>query len=208
MPTKDENKQFWGEDYDWSDGGESWTPSEEWRAKVLEITIHKYVKPNQAILEIGPGAGRFTVELLKATPTRLALVDLNQKCLDLCQQRFGDHAVIEYHLNDGASLPMLEDTSIDFVWSFDVFVHIEAPEVLSYFKEFARVLRPGCFGIVHYASIDRAIDDDTRSGWRADFTSGQMMGVLEQCGLKLEEDLYDEQLSHGNSSIVIFSKPA
>ena len=63
---------------------------------------------------------------------------------------------------------------------------------------------PDACGVVHYASIDRATGDDARSGWRADFTSGDMMDVLADQGFTLIEDFYDPDISEANSSVVIW----
>ena len=206
MPTRDENRRFWNDEYDWSDGGESWTPDETWRREILAATLEKHLRADSDVLEIGPGAGRFTAEVVKRNPSRLVLVDLAPRCLDLCRERFAEHDFVEYRLNDGRSLPFLDDASIDFVWSFDVFVHVEADDLAAYFAEFRRVMRPGALGIVHYASIDRAQCDDPREGWRAQYTSTEMFACLEANELELVEDIYSPHISHTNSSVVIFRR--
>ncbi len=204
MPTREENRRFWGEQYDWSDRGESWTPDPIWKRTILEGTLWRHLQRGRDVLEIGPGGGRWTAEILALEPRRLVLVDLTETCLELCRERFGaQRPDIEYLLGDGRSLAGVEDASIDLIWSFDVFVHVEKPEVGAYAKEFARVLRPGGLAIVHYASIDRCQGPDPRSGWRANFTSGDMAEVAREAGLGLEADLYDPHLSHANSSIAV-----
>lgn len=206
MPTRDENRRFWNDEYDWSDGGESWTPDETWRREVLAHTLEKHLAPGAEVLEIGPGAGRFTAEVLAASPKRLVLVDLAQRCLDLCRERFGELDFVEYHLNDGRSLDFLGDESIDFVWSFDVFVHVDADDLAAYVEQFRRIMRPGAIGILHYASIDRAQCEDPREGWRAQYTSGEMFDCLAANDFELVEDLYSPHISHTNSSVVIFRR--
>ena len=206
-PTREENSRFWGEEYDWSDLGESWTPGEVWRQAILNQALRPHLESAQRILEIGPGGGRWTTELIASKPSELHLVDLTRTALDLCSERFGELPGLQLHQNDGATLPFLDDDSIDLLWSFDVFVHIEKPEVASYFAEFARVLRPGAKGIVHYATIDRAQCKDPREGWRADFRSTDLVEILEANGLEALEDLYDPHISHTNSSIAVFRRP-
>ena len=39
-------------------------------------------------------------------------------------------------------LPMVEESSIDFVFSFDSLVHVEAETLAAYLSELARVLKP------------------------------------------------------------------
>lgn len=208
MPTREENLRFWGRDYDWSDRGESWTPGELWKRTILERTLWPHLTPGMDVLEIGPGAGRWTSEILTRAPRRLVLVDLAQKCLDMCAERFGaEHPDIEYLLGDGMSLVGVDDGSIDLVWSFDVFVHVEKPQVKGYMHEFARVLRPGAVAILHYASIDRAQCEDPREGWRANFTSMDLRELLDDARLELIDDLYHPLISHTNSSIALFRRP-
>ena len=47
---------------------------------------------------------------------------------------------MSYHVNDGRSLSMLPDRSVDFAFSFDSLVHAELPVIESYLRELARVL--------------------------------------------------------------------
>ncbi|MFH0947074.1 MAG: class I SAM-dependent methyltransferase, partial [Planctomycetota bacterium] len=57
----------------------------------------------------------------------------------------------ECFVNDGCALPFCGEASIDLVWSYDSFVHIEKSAIQSYFHEFARVLRPGGKAVIHHA---------------------------------------------------------
>ena len=200
---------MWDEEFDWSRGGEEWTVSPVWWESILEATVKRVARPGQAVLEIGPGAGRFTAELLGARPRRLVLLDLSPKCLAMCRERFAPaRAVLEFVLGDGAGVPLDESGTFDLIFSFDVFVHVERPEVMSYFADFARLLAPGGHGVIHYASIDRTPAGlDPRSGWRADLRSTDMREILAANGLELVDDIYDPQISHANSSIAIFRRP-
>lgn len=205
MPTRDENRRVWGEEWNWSNLGEEWTP--EWspyKAVILRYTLDRWLRPKQRIVEIGPGGGRYTVELLKHDPASLTLVDLVEKTLDVCKERFRDYGQVQYFVNDGRTLPFLADGSVDFVWSFECFVHVEKDDVDSYFREFRRVLTPGGMGIVHYAAIDRAVREDRREGWRSDFTSADMRGILVKYDFELVEDHYDPTMLHGNSAVAVF----
>jgi SAM-dependent methyltransferase len=212
MPSIEENRDFWGRGYHWKDLGEEWGPKDpRWKATILELAVEPYLKPGARALEIGPGGGRFTEELLRRGPSRLTLVDLAEKCLEMCRQRFGPEPRLAYLLGDGRSLAGVPDASIDFCFSFDVFVHIEKPELEAYFAELQRVLVPGGVASIHYATIDRAdpsIDPDPRIGWRADYRSGDMQALLARLGLEPLLDFYHPHLSCGNSSLVSFRKPA
>jgi ubiquinone/menaquinone biosynthesis C-methylase UbiE len=212
MPSIEENRNFWGRDYHWKELGEDWGPKDpRWKATILERAVTPFLFPGARVLEIGPGAGRFTEELLKREPRSIVLLDLAQKCLDMCKERFGADPRLEYVLSNGRSLPGIADQSVDFIFSFDVFVHIEKPELEAYFEEFKRVLKPGGTASIHYATIDRAdptIDPDPRIGWRADYRSTDMHNLLTRLGLEGLDDFYHPLLSCGNSSMVSLRKPA
>jgi len=209
MPTREENRTMWDQQFDWSRRGEEWTVSRDWWRSILDATLVKYARTGQSVLEIGPGAGRFTEELIAREPRRLVLLDLSPRCLEMCRERFGDlGGRLECVLGDGRSVPIDGARAFDFIFSFDVFVHVEKPEVEAYFADFARLLVPGGIGIIHYASIDRTPHGrDPLSGWRARFRSTDMHAVLAANNLTLLEDLYDEQISHANSSIAVFRRP-
>lgn len=204
MPTRDDNKRMWNAGHDWSALGEEWTPHEAWKRNVLRWTIDRYLKPGAIVVEIGPGGGRWTVELLKHSPRKITLVDLAEKCIELCRNRFAGFQNIEYRVNDGMSIPGVDDRSVDFVWSFDCLVHVEREEIVSYMKEIRRILAPDGIAILHYTSLDRQLPEDAGKGWRSNFTFREMFEIVETLQFKPLEDLYDPTLAHSNTSVVIF----
>src|SRR5258708_13678891 len=148
------NYEYW-QRWDWSLAGEEWTPSDEWRRWVIEEVMLANLKPATTIMEIGPGAGRWT-EALQSIARRLILVDLSDRCIELCRRRFAEAGNIEFHVNDGKSLGAIASDSVDGVWSFDVFVHIAPPDVDAYVAEISRLLRPGGRPVIHHAKAARA----------------------------------------------------
>lgn len=208
MPSREHNREHW-EQWDWSTLGEEWTPADpRWKAAIVRYSMQPYLRGGETILEIGPGGGRWTAELLRLEPRRIIAVDLTERCIELCRKRFLREPRLELHRNDGRDLSFVADDTIDFIYSFDVFVHVEAPEIDAYFGEFARVLRPGGRAAIHYASLDRAPAGDPRRGWRADFTSVEMHALLAKHGFALVADYYEPWISCANSSVVVFERPA
>ena len=47
--------------------------------------------------------------------------------------------------------------SVDFAFTFDVFVHVEPEGIGAYLKEIERVLRPGGVAVVHYGDVRKRI---------------------------------------------------
>lgn len=176
--TVDYNRSAWSS-HDWSQGGEEWSPSPEWRQSLIATFLRPNVGEQAAILEIGPGAGRWSGEL-QLHASHLFLVDITQTTLDLCREKLGDARDVSYILSEGSSLLGLADRSIDFVWSFDVFVHVAPDHQRRYLAECARVMRPGARAVIHHSG-----DGGMRGGWRSPMTSELFNQMLADSGLRV-----------------------
>ena len=176
------NYEYW-QRWDWSLAGEEWTPSDEWKRSLIEEVMLANLKPATTIMEIGPGAGRWT-EALQSIARRLILVDLSDRCIELCRRRFAEAGNIEFHVNDGKSLGAIASDSVDGVWSFDVFVHIAPPDVDAYVAEISRVLRPGGRAVIHHAKAGRA-QGAADVGQRSNMTAAQFAEMVAKRGLTL-----------------------
>lgn len=172
------NKKIW-ESWDWKAEGEEWTPSPEWKESVLSHILHPHMPEDGAIVEIGPGGGRWTETLLEVG-SHVTAVDISEECLRVCGERFSKNENVSFVLTPGNELPGVEDESIDAIWSFDVFVHINRAEVEDYAKEFARVLKPDGVGVLHHGTVG-----GRSGGWRSNMTAEAMVEVLEGAGLKV-----------------------
>jgi hypothetical protein len=155
MATVDRNKTLWDGDYDWSDAGEEWSrrfgnSTAQWWGSLLP-RIHAFV-PTGTILELAPGFGRWS-RFLRPLCERLILVDLSEECIAACQQRFGGDPGVSCHVNDGLSLSMVPDRSVDLAFSFDSLVHIETETMAAYLRELAAKLTPGGCAFLHHSNL-------------------------------------------------------
>lgn len=200
------NLRKW-DSYDWSKAGEEWTPSEEWKQALVRDVMHKYIEPGRTVLEIGPGGGRWT-EFLQKLARRLVLADLSPTCIELCKKRFAGCSNIEYFVTQGNHLPFLADASMDYVWSFDVFVHIGPQDVEKYLQEFHRVLVRGGRGIIHHPREGGSPD-----GFRASMTAELFSDLARRAGLKVVAQLTawgdrgQFDLERYRDVITVFEKP-
>lgn len=124
------------------------TPSETlWRASAerdLRTVLDGIApQPSWTILDLGCGVGRILAELKGRYPfDRLIGVDLSEEMLRFTQKNIGENKRILLYANNGRSLQMIPDASIDFAYSVDVFIHIcDVGVVLDYFREVCRVLK-------------------------------------------------------------------
>jgi hypothetical protein len=110
MPSVDWNRQVWGQDHTWPEGGDEWNdlasqcgePYTEWKDALIETFIAPHAV-DADVLEIAPGYGRWT-ELLAKSARRVVLVDINENCLSACQKRF-EHLTQNSRTSSGRSRP-------------------------------------------------------------------------------------------------------
>ena len=154
VPSIEENLDRWDADYDWGEGGEPWSKpwgdaTAQWFG-CLYPRVRRFL-PAETILEIAPGFGRWTEFLLGQCDTLIG-VDVTPKCVEACRKRFSDRPQARFETNDGCSLPMVDDSSVDFAFSFDSLVHVEAEVLAGYLGELARVLRPEGVAFLHHSN--------------------------------------------------------
>lgn len=209
--TIENNCAKWS-DYDWSRKGEEWSNNPAWKKSFIHHVLERYVPAELDVLEIGPGAGRWT-EHLAPTSRRLFLVDLTPRCIEICRERFGHLDHVDFFINDGKHLKGIEDQSIDRIWSWDVFVHIQSTDIRCYIDEFRRVLRKSGLGIIHHAKSGR-----NALGWRSNMTDRLMVDFCLDAGLEVVDqfDSWDDGkfwiwpdfvAGQGPDIVTVFRKP-
>jgi hypothetical protein len=151
------NRRIWDAEYSWADDGDSWSekwggPAKQWRGAILP-RISAFL-PAGGCLKIAPGRGRWT-QFLKEEYDRLFIVDLSSSCIDACRRRFADCSNIRYHVNDGRSLAMIPDESVDFAFSFDSLVHVEADVLEVYLQQLASKMTKDGVGFIHHSNLGK-----------------------------------------------------
>jgi Methyltransferase domain len=155
MPSVEWNQSMWGRAYPWPTQGEEWSAvwggsETQWFATILP-RIRKFL-PAKLLLEIAPGYGRRTSYLLPSCDKYVG-VDVAETCVNACKQRFSTAENANFFATDGKSLSMLADQSVDFVFSFDSLVHVEADVIDAYMIELSRVLPPNGIGFIHHSNL-------------------------------------------------------
>jgi ubiquinone/menaquinone biosynthesis C-methylase UbiE len=155
MPTIEENKSSWDGNYNWQNRSDEWSAA--WGGAFMQWygTIFPRIKahvPINSILEIACGCGRWT-QYLKDLCKHLTVIDLSEKCISACKQRFSEFSHIEYHVNDGKSLDMIPDGSTDFIFSFDSLVHVDEFVMEAYLSQFPRILNKDGVAFIHHSNL-------------------------------------------------------
>jgi len=155
MATLKENKNYWDGKYDWQERGDDW--SRAWGGPHMQWygTIYPRIKahlPTKRILEIACGFGRWT-HFLKDNCKQLLALDLSEECINACSERFSDSQHIEYILNDGMSLELIESNTVDFIFSFDSLVHVDESVIRAYLEQFQRILTNDGIAFIHHSNL-------------------------------------------------------
>jgi 2-polyprenyl-3-methyl-5-hydroxy-6-metoxy-1,4-benzoquinol methylase len=142
-------------DYEWIAAGEEWSEpwgssAAQWFGTILP-RIHECL-PASTILEIAPGFGRWT-NYLKEHCEQLHVVDPDERCIETCRRRFGADSHLSYHVNDGRSLAMIPDGSLDFVFSFDSLVHVQRDVVEAYLRQLPAKLKNDGIAFIHHSNL-------------------------------------------------------
>ncbi|MGE3897230.1 MAG: class I SAM-dependent methyltransferase [Variibacter sp.] len=178
MNSRAANKYIW-DNWDWSSKGDEWTPSAAWKTSVVKTFITPYFKDADTVLEIGPGAGRWT-EYLLSHAKRLIAIDISEACVSECRKRFASYPQASFEVGNGFDLHTISANSIDRIWSFDVFVHINGTEFNSYVAEFHRVLKAGGIGAIHHGSLG-----GSSGGWRSNVTLTDVQKFMRENDLEI-----------------------
>jgi SAM-dependent methyltransferase len=216
MPAVEENSRLWNGGYDWTQRGDEWSDSwggvpYQWAVTVLP-RIQAFV-PTGTILEIAPGYGRWTA-YLKDLCDRLVIVDLSDECIRHCADRFASAANIEGWVNDGKSLEMVVDGSVDFAVSLDSLVHVEADVIHAYLSQLATKLTRHGVGLLHHSNVGaypRGVAAERNTHWRGTSMSASIFEAMaREVGLTC---ISQERLAWGcggdflNDCISVFTRP-
>jgi SAM-dependent methyltransferase len=129
---------------------------DEWgdAAPIVEEFIKPYLHGGAAkVLEIGPGGGRFTNELIKFVGVdNVEVADCSGAMLDRCSARFG--AKLKTYLTDGRTLDAIKPTDpYDFVFSYDVFCHIDLFDIRRILIQLRTLIKPGATLVIHHSEL-------------------------------------------------------
>jgi SAM-dependent methyltransferase len=149
------NKSTWETDYDWGEAGEEWSTAwggseAHWFGSIYP-RLHRFL-PAQRILEIAPGFGRWT-KLLIPLCTEFVGIDLSEKCIDACRNRFASATHARFFANDGYSLDAAPERTFDLIFSFDSLVHAEYPVLKSYIPQLLAKLSSGGVAFIHHSNL-------------------------------------------------------
>lgn len=208
MPSLDDNISEWESPEVW----QRWDLGEKWSINfgTTEIMWHSYIYPrihnflkNKRVLEIAPGTGRVTQYLIPLAKDYVGY-DISEYCVNYCRERYGDKFII----NDGKSLHNTEDSSIDFIFSWDSLVHVEEEIIFAYAKEIIRCLSDSGIAFIHHSNLEKNNYSENLH-WRGNVSGSKIKEYIESIGgVTLIQEFLVWDLIDGEYSdcITVFSK--
>ncbi len=106
------------------------------------------------VIELACGRGRHVKKYIDKA-TDVTLVDILDKNINICQERFHMYNNIHYYNNNGYNLKELSSDKYTALFSYDAMVHFEMMDIYEYLKDIYRVLIKGGKVLIHHSNYDR-----------------------------------------------------
>jgi SAM-dependent methyltransferase len=135
--------------------GEEWG-GVEFADLVIDLVAQR-LGPEVDVLELGCGGGKFSGRLAPRSRT-LVCADISEQMLAHTRARLtqlGAGANVSYRLLNGVDFTGVPDRSVDFIFSYDVQLHLQPENVFSYMLDARRILRDGGVMMLHQIDLAR-----------------------------------------------------
>jgi SAM-dependent methyltransferase len=131
--------------------GEEWG-GPEFAARIVSDVAAPYLGPDVEVLELGCGGGKFSAHLRERS-RKLVCADISADMLARARAHVGEGDDIAFTQLNGRDFTGVPDASIDFIYSYDVLLHLQPQNVFSYLRDARRVLRPGGVFMLHAINL-------------------------------------------------------
>jgi SAM-dependent methyltransferase len=185
MESTYSTEEYWSDDLAYGYRWNKDSPIKDYRqsAQLVDRWLKPFLPANvRSGLEIGPGGGRWTAELLRIAQT-LHISDISESSINVCRERFKYYQNLTYHVTD-SDLSFVKDEELDLIFSWGVFVHIQKDVIESYLSQFSRILSPQGIAFVQHGAWGTNVKQV-----RSDFTSADMRELADKHGLTVWAEL-------------------
>ena len=154
--------------------------------------IHRFLKPDSRVLEIGAGTGRYSAALAQEG-YRVSAVELTQSNLSILQQKSEALALLDAYQGDALDLSRFADDSFDLTLLFGPMYHLyEAADQHKAIDEAIRVTKPGGVILTAFLSAHAIICTNYLYRWRP-----TVFGIKENFDSDYRPIHFKEQLFTG-----------
>jgi ubiquinone/menaquinone biosynthesis C-methylase UbiE len=162
----------------------------------VERYVLPFVRQDSVVLDLGAGIGRMA-RAVAPYCQRIVLVDASGSMLRRARRALRGVPNADFVRSTGSSLTGIDDASIDFVYSYLVLQHIEREDVIRYFAEVVRILKPDGvfrFQVPNLAHPDHlssyvayALETNARSlGHMRYYTAQELSALLPRVGFLID----------------------
>ncbi len=194
--------------------GEEWGRLED-AVQAIDEWILPHVDPASVCGEIGTGGGRVAVRVAPKVGEFHAF-DVSAKMLRLVEAELADVPGVRFHHLREPAFPLELADRFDFLYSFDVFVHLDLHVQWRYLREVHRALKPGGKAFLHTANLT------TEAGWERFVTQDRyrvegfyfmvpqaVRSLVDRAGLRLLDELGGQpgNFYYERDLLVLLEKP-
>lgn len=166
-------------------------------AYFLRRFVIPYINDDQTALEIGAGGGRWTQYLTGFA--KLYAVDYHQELLDELARSFPQITRIR---NNGADFPGVPPRSVDYLFSFGVFVHLDASIIEAYLENMRAILAPSANVVLQYGDKTKVMGAENEGF--SDNDPERMCAMIRSAGYVIVDE---DRTSLWHSAAVRFQRP-
>ena len=170
-----------------------WTPLQS----IRERFVNPFVNPDQTAMDIGCGGGRWTRYLLGFKT--IYAVDYYEQPLSEFRKTFNRHKHVKPIKNNGTDFPGVPAQSVDYVFSFGCFGHINRTLIDSYLGHIKEILKHRGNVVIHYSDKNNVMARDPAF---SDNTPEQMRVLVLSHGFTIIEE---DTTTMWNGSIIHFT---
>lgn len=157
-------------------------------ANKIEEAIN--IKPTDIGLEIGSGTGYIT-KLFAKKSQHIHACDISESYLSAAKDYCNELNNITYHLIEPGNLNLALTQPVDYVYSNNVFIHLNFYEIVNYLEQLKKILRPNgtfWFDFIEVERVDILSDSD-----------------FKQTAIALKVDPHNRICIQFNSSVAVYN---
>jgi hypothetical protein len=165
---------------------------------VRDRYVLPYVDAMQNAVEIGPGGGRWTRYLVGFKT--LYAVDYYEELLAELRRNLARHRNVVFIKNEGTNFPGIPAHSIDYLFSFGTFVHLEFDTIQRYLLNMKSIITPEANIVIQYSDMTKIMGQMNPSF--SQNTPARMREAVRAAGYRILEE---DTTSLWHSSIIRFA---
>lgn len=140
------------------------------------------------VIELACGRGRHVAQYIDKAEA-ITLVDILDKNISICRERFRGYGKVNYCCNNGFNLEQLQSEKYTALFSYDAMVHFEMMDIYQYLKDIYRVCIEGGRVLIHHSNYS----EDYKASFlnsphgRSYMTDSIFAYLAFRCGFKVLE---------------------